>query len=128
VALDLDVTDKAALEFAVRRAHANFARLEVVVRHAGFGLFGTIEEVSAAQARAQTEHGCAKSRGARRAVQRVSTESESFISCKRVRQNQALPEALLWVQNAARQTSLVRVAGPGPVFAAGGTEGGSSCR
>jgi NAD(P)-dependent dehydrogenase (short-subunit alcohol dehydrogenase family) len=51
----LDVTDKAAVDAAVNRAHNHFGRLDVVVNNAGFGLFGTVEEVSEAQARAQIE-------------------------------------------------------------------------
>jgi NAD(P)-dependent dehydrogenase (short-subunit alcohol dehydrogenase family) len=51
----LDVTDKAAVDAAVSLAHDHFGRLDVVVNNAGFGLFGTVEEVSEAQARAQIE-------------------------------------------------------------------------
>src|SRR3954447_3354659 len=53
--LALDVTDKAAVDAAVARAHAHFGRLDVVVNNAGYGLFGTIEEVSERQARDQIE-------------------------------------------------------------------------
>jgi len=53
--ITLDVTDKAAVDAAVNRAHDHFGRLDVVVNNAGFGLFGTVEEVSEAQARAQIE-------------------------------------------------------------------------
>jgi NAD(P)-dependent dehydrogenase (short-subunit alcohol dehydrogenase family) len=55
LAIALDVTDKAAVDAAVNRAHNHFGRLDVVVNNAGFGLFGTVEEVSEAQARAQIE-------------------------------------------------------------------------
>ena len=53
--LPLDVTDKAAVDAAVARAHEHFGRLDVVVNNAGYGLFGMIEEVSEEQARAQIE-------------------------------------------------------------------------
>jgi len=54
-ALALDVTDKAAVGDAIGEAHARFGRLDVVVNNAGYGLFGTIEEVSESEARAQLE-------------------------------------------------------------------------
>jgi len=54
-ALKLDVTDKAEVDVAISEAHARFGRLDVVVNNAGYGLFGTIEEVNEAEARAQLE-------------------------------------------------------------------------
>src|ERR1700722_211563 len=53
--LTLDVTDKAAVDAAIESAHERFGRLDVVVNNAGYGLFGTIEEVSESEARAQLE-------------------------------------------------------------------------
>ena len=53
--LPLDVTDRAAVEIAVREAQSRFGRLDVVVNNAGYGLFGAVEEVSEAEARAQME-------------------------------------------------------------------------
>jgi NAD(P)-dependent dehydrogenase (short-subunit alcohol dehydrogenase family) len=54
-AIALDVTDKVAVEAAIAEAHARFGRLDVVINNAGYGLFGTIEEVSEPEARAQLE-------------------------------------------------------------------------
>jgi NAD(P)-dependent dehydrogenase (short-subunit alcohol dehydrogenase family) len=54
-AVALDVTDKAAVTGAITKAQTHFGRLDVVVNNAGYGLFGTIEEVSEAEARAQLE-------------------------------------------------------------------------
>lgn len=53
--IKLDVSDRKACFAAVREAHEHFGRLDVVVNNAGYGLFGTIEEVSEEQARAQME-------------------------------------------------------------------------
>jgi NAD(P)-dependent dehydrogenase (short-subunit alcohol dehydrogenase family) len=55
LALELDVTDKAAVDAAIAAGHERFGRLDVIVNNAGYGLFGAIEEVSEEQARAQIE-------------------------------------------------------------------------
>jgi NAD(P)-dependent dehydrogenase (short-subunit alcohol dehydrogenase family) len=55
VPFTLDVGDKAAVGDAVRRAYDHFGRIDIAVNNAGYGLFGTIEEVSEAEARAQIE-------------------------------------------------------------------------
>ncbi len=53
--IGLDVTDRDADHAAVAEAHDHFGQLDVVVNNAGYGLFGTIEEVSDEQAREQIE-------------------------------------------------------------------------
>lgn len=54
-AITLDVTNRADVDAAIAEAHARFGRLDVVINNAGYGLFGTIEEVSEIEARAQIE-------------------------------------------------------------------------
>jgi NAD(P)-dependent dehydrogenase (short-subunit alcohol dehydrogenase family) len=54
-ALALNVDDKAAVDAAVAETIKRFGRIDVAVNNAGYGLFGAIEEVSEAEARAQME-------------------------------------------------------------------------
>src|SRR5690348_430954 len=54
-ALTLDVTDKAAVAAKVSETQERFGRIDIAVNNAGYGLFGAIEEVSEAEARAQME-------------------------------------------------------------------------
>ncbi|MFB4289815.1 oxidoreductase [Nonomuraea sp. ATR24] len=53
--LRLDVTDRAGVTAAVRHAHAEFGRLDVVVNNAGYGHFGMVEELSEDDLRDQME-------------------------------------------------------------------------
>ena len=51
----LDITDRDAVFEALSKAKNEFGRLDVIVANAGYGLFGTVEETSEQQARAQFE-------------------------------------------------------------------------
>lgn len=53
--ITLDVTDRTAVLEAVDEAITHFGHLDVVVNNAGYGLFGTVEELSEADFRAQME-------------------------------------------------------------------------
>ncbi|MGP3961400.1 SDR family NAD(P)-dependent oxidoreductase [Nonomuraea sp. 3N208] len=53
--LQLDVTSRAAATQAIRRAHVEFGRLDVVVNNAGYGHFGMVEELSEDDLRDQVE-------------------------------------------------------------------------
>ena len=55
LALELDVTDRAADFAAVQRAHQHFGRLDVVVNNAGYGHFGFVEELTEQEFRDQME-------------------------------------------------------------------------
>lgn len=53
--LQLDVTDRAACFTAVQKAADHFGTIDTVINNAGYGLFGTIEETTEQQARAQID-------------------------------------------------------------------------
>jgi len=53
--IQLDVTDRKEAFAAVTRAKEHFGRIDVLINNAGYGLFGTIEETTEQQARAQME-------------------------------------------------------------------------
>ncbi|HEY3256599.1 MAG TPA: SDR family oxidoreductase [Polyangiaceae bacterium] len=53
--LELDVTNREAVIAAVDQGYEHFGQLDIVINNAGYGLFGMVEEVSEAQARAQLE-------------------------------------------------------------------------
>ncbi|MBK4347691.1 SDR family oxidoreductase [Lacisediminihabitans changchengi] len=53
--LQLDVTDRDQVFAAVKTAHDTFGRLDVVINNAGYGLFGTLEEITEQQLRDQLE-------------------------------------------------------------------------
>jgi NAD(P)-dependent dehydrogenase (short-subunit alcohol dehydrogenase family) len=55
LALPLDVTERSAVDAAVRKAYEEFGRLDVVVNNAGYGHFGAVEELSEADLRDQLE-------------------------------------------------------------------------
>jgi NAD(P)-dependent dehydrogenase (short-subunit alcohol dehydrogenase family) len=51
LAVPLDVTDPGQAAAAVAAAVERFGRIDVLVNNAGYGLFGAVEEISAAEAR-----------------------------------------------------------------------------
>ncbi len=53
--IGMDVRDESAVEAGVREVLARAERLEAVVCCAGYGVFGSVEETTAARARAQLE-------------------------------------------------------------------------
>lgn len=55
LAIELDVTDRAADFAAVKQAHDHFGSLDIVVNNAGYGQFGMVEELSERDARDQIE-------------------------------------------------------------------------
>lgn len=54
-AVRLDVDDQAQIEAAVKTATDAFGRIDILINNAGYGLQGTVEEVSMDQVRAQME-------------------------------------------------------------------------
>ena len=54
-AIGLDVTEKSAVDAAVAQTIERFGRIDVAINNAGYGLFGAVEEVNEAEARAQLE-------------------------------------------------------------------------
>jgi NAD(P)-dependent dehydrogenase (short-subunit alcohol dehydrogenase family) len=53
--IQLDVNNRVECFAAVKKAHAHFGKIDVLINNAGYGLFGTIEETTEQEARAQIE-------------------------------------------------------------------------
>jgi len=53
--IELDVTDRDQVFAAVKTAHATFGALDIVINNAGYGLFGTVEEITEHQLRDQLD-------------------------------------------------------------------------
>lgn len=55
LALPLDVNDRKAVFETVKRANDHFGELDIIVNNAGYGQFGTVEELSEQDVRGQIE-------------------------------------------------------------------------
>lgn len=55
LALELDVTNRTDCFDSIQKAKDHFGRLDIVINNAGYGQFGTIEELSEKEARQQME-------------------------------------------------------------------------
>lgn len=53
--VQLDVNDRNAVNRAVEQVKAYFGNIDILINNAGYGVFGTVEETTEAQARAQME-------------------------------------------------------------------------
>lgn len=53
--IKLDVTDRDACFAAMKQANEHFGQIDVVINNAGYGVFGTVEETSEKDARAQID-------------------------------------------------------------------------
>ena len=53
--IELDVTNRDQVFAAVKSAHKKFGRIDIVINNAGYGLFGTVEEITEQQLRDQLE-------------------------------------------------------------------------
>ncbi|GAB3807548.1 SDR family oxidoreductase [Spirosoma humi] len=53
--VQLDVTDRDAVNKAVNEVAAQLGKIDILINNAGYGLFGTVEETTEEQARAQME-------------------------------------------------------------------------
>ncbi|RJS91001.1 SDR family oxidoreductase [Salinisphaera sp. Q1T1-3] len=55
IRLHMDLTDKASIDAAIKKAFDRFGRIDVVLSNAGYGTFGAIEELTPDQIRRQIE-------------------------------------------------------------------------
>src|ERR1700761_5398953 len=53
--IQLDVTNREGSFKAIKQTKEHFGRIDVVINNAGYGLFGTVEETTEEEARAQME-------------------------------------------------------------------------
>ncbi|WP_443667556.1 SDR family NAD(P)-dependent oxidoreductase [Lacisediminihabitans changchengi] len=87
--IQLDVTNREQAFGAVKTAHDTFGQIDIVVNNAGYGLFGTVEEITPEQLRDQLETNLFGVVNATQAVLPIMREQASGHTSSRCRQSAA---------------------------------------